>query len=204
MALRRITAAAAAVIAFAGLAHLGVTFLHVAPDNAVSRKYSAEIRDYMEPEFEQGWNLFAPDPPRSDTRLYARARLSSPGGGAETTHWIDIGVDELNELTGNVLPSHKRFMLRKAWYLLLKTHDSEGRSSGRAGVDTQEFMTRLAMMHLSDDVDSARVRHVQVRAETRPLPRPRWERQTAVGRPAVTVFPWWPASRADLPDGGER
>lgn len=57
-----VAALALAVVALVAVVHVAMVFLHVAPDNTVSKRYGEQVGDWVFPEFEQNWKLFAPNP----------------------------------------------------------------------------------------------------------------------------------------------
>lgn len=59
---RIVIGVAACAIAVAVAIHLAMMFLHVAPSNTLSKQQGALISDYVYPEYEQNWKLFAPNP----------------------------------------------------------------------------------------------------------------------------------------------
>lgn len=57
-----VAAVALAVVGLLAVGHVAMVFLHVAPDNTVSKEYGEEVGAWVFPEFEQNWKLFAPNP----------------------------------------------------------------------------------------------------------------------------------------------
>ena len=66
-------ALAVAVVAVAALVHLGMVFLHVAPSNTVTKQHGKAIDEWIYPEFEQNWKLFAPNPLQQNIEVQVRA-----------------------------------------------------------------------------------------------------------------------------------
>src|SRR5690606_20062677 len=82
-------ALALAVVAIGVCVHLGMTFLHVAPANTVSKEHGEAIQQWIYPEFEQNWKLFAPNPLQQNISLQVRADIRTADGGVRTTRWYD-------------------------------------------------------------------------------------------------------------------
>ncbi|MBW8735772.1 MAG: hypothetical protein JF621_01090, partial [Streptomyces turgidiscabies] len=77
-------ALAVAVVAVAACVHLGMVFLHVAPSNTVTKEHIRKIDDWIYPEFEQNWKLFAPNPLQQNIAVEVRADVRTADGGART------------------------------------------------------------------------------------------------------------------------
>ncbi|CAM5734615.1 hypothetical protein SHIRM173S_04518 [Streptomyces hirsutus] len=108
LSLRHQIAAAVAlgIVAVVVCAHIGMTFLHVAPANTVSKEHAETIEDWIYPEFEQNWKLFAPNPLQQDISVQVRAEVLTPDGGVRTTGWYDLSAEDGRAIDGNLLPSH--------------------------------------------------------------------------------------------------
>jgi len=61
-------------------------FLHVAPPNTLSNEHAAAVSDYIYPEFEQNWKLFARTR-CSRTSTSRLARGPQADGSTEVTGW---------------------------------------------------------------------------------------------------------------------
>lgn len=199
-AVRRAVAAVAVVIAAAIAVHTGATFFHLTPANAVSEKHKKRIDAYLQPEFQQAWNLFGPDITRDNTKLYARAGL----GGGETSRWVEISAADQRELHHNLLPSHSTAQLRKAWNNLVRWSDAKGNPYGQPGADARELMMRMTMLRLAGPLDEHRIERIQVRAVTSKVPPPPWKPQPGKEPETARDFPWWSVSQDDIPEGGAR
>ncbi|WP_252542114.1 DUF5819 family protein [Streptomyces sp. RO-S4] len=188
-------ALALAVVAVAVCVHLGMTFLHVAPANTVSKKHSETIADWIYPEFEQNWKLFAPNPLQQNVSVQVRAEIRTPDGGSRTTGWYDLSAQDGRAIDGNVAPSHtQQNELRRAWDFFVSTHDDDNRPVGMRGALSETYLRRIMAMRL-DRVDAAgpdgELARVQVRSRTTDVPPPSWSKEKVSGEPVYRVLPWW-------------
>ncbi|MFJ7900263.1 DUF5819 family protein [Streptomyces sp. NPDC096198] len=197
----RIAAALAlAVVALAACVHLGMVFLHVAPANVLTKEHGKEVDDWIYPEFEQNWKLFAPNPLQQNIDVQARAELRTPDGAARTTGWYDLSALDGAAIDGNLLPSHtQQNELRRAWDFYVTSHDGRNRPAGLRGALSEDYLRRVAALRL-DRAHAAksgeRVESVQVRSRTTNVPPPKWSGERVGTAPVYHRLPWWP-----LPDG---
>ncbi|MFJ8900945.1 DUF5819 family protein [Streptomyces sp. NPDC102370] len=188
-------ALALAVVAVAVCVHLGMTFLHVAPANTVSKKHSETIADWIYPEFEQNWKLFAPNPLQQNVSVQVRAEIRTPDGGSRTTGWYDLSAQDGRAIDGNPAPSHtQQNELRRAWDFFVATHDDDNRPVGMRGALSETYLRRIMAMRL-DRADAAgpdgELARVQVRSRTTDVPPPSWSKEKVSGKPVYRVLPWW-------------
>ncbi|MET9253594.1 DUF5819 family protein [Streptomyces sp. NPDC003717] len=181
--------------------HLVLTFLHVAPANTLSRQHAGLVDDWVYPEFEQNWKLFAPNPLQQDVSVQVRAEVGTADGGIRTTGWYDLSAEDGRAVAGNPLPSHtQQNELRRAWDFYTATHDSAGRRVGLRGGLAESYLRRIAVLRLERH-DAAgpggTLERVQYRSRTTVVPPPPWSAERAATRPAVRELPWWPADGAD-------
>lgn len=57
--------------------HVIMISLHLSPDNPIKAKYKGLVNSYMSPLFTQNWNLFAPEPPTSSSKLWIKCNRGS-------------------------------------------------------------------------------------------------------------------------------
>ncbi|MEU0248125.1 DUF5819 family protein [Streptomyces sp. NPDC006235] len=204
-------ALALAVVAVVACAHLGMTFLHVAPPNTVTREHGKAVDDWIYPEFEQNWKLFAPNPLQQNISIQVRAEIRDGEGGTLTTGWYDLSAEDGRAIDGNLLPSHtQQNELRRAWDFFLATHDGENRPVGLRGSLSESYLRRIVVLRLDRD-DAVRaatggggvIERVQVRSRTSNVPPPEWSREKVSTTPAYRELPWWPVP-ADEAGGGVR
>ncbi|CAM5554909.1 hypothetical protein STAFG_4220 [Streptomyces afghaniensis 772] len=204
-------ALALAVVAVGVCVHLGMTFLHVAPPNTVTREHGKAVDDWIYPEFEQNWKLFAPNPLQQNISIQVRAEVRDGEGGTLTTGWYDLSAEDGRAIDGNLLPSHtQQNELRRAWDFFLATHDGENRPVGLRGSLSESYLRRIVVLRLDRD-DAVRattggvgvIERVQVRSRTSNVPPPRWSREKVSTTPAYRELPWWRVP-ADEAGGGAR
>ncbi|MFF3373594.1 DUF5819 family protein [Streptomyces sp. NPDC002680] len=191
-------ALAVAVVAVAAFAHLGMVFLHVAPSNTVTKEHARAIDDWIYPEFEQNWKLFAPNPLQQNIAVEVRADVRTADGGARTTAWYDLSALDGEAIHGNPVPSHtQQNELRRAWDFLVASHDAQNRPSGLRGVLAEQYLRRIVVLRL-DREDAAgpggTIDRVQVRSRSTNVRPPEWsqEQVQVPEKPTYRVLPWWP------------
>ncbi|MFH0517382.1 DUF5819 family protein [Streptomyces sp. M41] len=189
-------ALAVAVVAIAVCVHVGMVFLHVAPPNTVTKQHGKAIDDWIYPEFEQNWKLFAPNPLQQNISVQVRAEVATADGGTGTTGWYDLSAQDGRAIDGNLLPSHtQQNELRRAWDFFVATHDAENRPVGLRGALSETYLRRIAQLRL-DREDAAGaggvVERVQFRSRTTNVPPPKWSEEKVSDKPVYRVLPWWP------------
>ncbi|MEU6809487.1 DUF5819 family protein [Streptomyces sp. NPDC046831] len=200
-------ALALAVVAAVACVHLGMLFLHVAPSNTVTKEHGKAVDEWIYPEFEQNWKLFAPNPLQQNIAVQARAQVRRPDGGIRTTGWYDLSAQDGRAIEGNPLPSHtQQNELRRAWDFVAASHGDDNRPAGRRGELAEEYLRRIVVLRLNR-VHAAgpggAVERVQVRSRTTDVPPPAWSDEKVSGTPTYHELPWWPVS-ADETEGGAR
>ncbi|MFF8873708.1 DUF5819 family protein [Streptomyces massasporeus] len=192
-------ALALAVVAIGVCVHIGMTFLHVAPANTVTRAHGEAVDDWIYPEFEQNWKLFAPNPLQQNISIQVRAGVRGPDGMTLTTGWYDLSAEDGRAIDGNLLPSHtQQNELRRAWDFYVATHDSENRPVGLRGSLSESYLRRIMVLRLDRD-DAVRaatgssgvIERVQVRSRTSNVPPPDWSREKVSTTPSYRELPWW-------------
>ncbi|MFF8291448.1 DUF5819 family protein [Streptomyces sp. NPDC016309] len=176
----------------ATLIHVVLVFLHVAPANAVSQRYSRQIDAWIYPVFEQNWRLFAPDPESVNRQISARTMRTAPDGTAEVSGWFDLSGVDTTAIEHNVFPSHTtQNMLRRAWSSYLETLGGDDLPRSERAVMIQRYLRNIAADRVADrrggSFDS-----IQLRVVTLPVGAPGSARSD---RPATAVdtryLPWW-------------
>ncbi|MGW1899244.1 DUF5819 family protein [Streptomyces hirsutus] len=193
------------IVAVVVCAHIGMTFLHVAPANTVSKEHAETIEDWIYPEFEQNWKLFAPNPLQQDISVQVRAEVLTPEGGVRTTGWYDLSAEDGRAIDGNLLPSHtQQNELRRAWDFFVATHDGEDRPAGMRGTLAESYLRRIMVMRL-DRSDAAGpggvVDRIQVRSRTADVPPPEWSEEEVSTKPVYRTLPWWPVPEDEARGG---
>ncbi|MFT2015869.1 DUF5819 family protein [Streptomyces sp. 796.1] len=191
-------AIAVAVVAVA--VHLGMSFLHVAPSNTVNRKHTETIGEYIYPEFEQNWKLFAPNPLQQNIAVQARAEVRTPDGGKAVTGWTDLTAQDGAAVRHNPLPSHaQQNQLRRAWEFYAGSHDAKEQPVGLRGQLSEQYVRRMVAHRFGPEHAGGVVERVQVRAVTEPVAPPSWSEEKIDLKPIHRVLPWWTITSDDLP-----
>ncbi|MFJ5077246.1 DUF5819 family protein [Streptomyces sp. NPDC088553] len=198
-----VLAVALAVAGVFACVHLAMVFLHVAPSNTLTKRHGQAVDDWVYPEFEQNWKLFAPNPLQQNVSVEVRAELAAADGSRRTTGWIDLTAQDAEAIRHNPMPSHaQQNELRRAVDFYLNSHSDDHTPNGMRGLLSEEYMRRIAMLRLADR--SGDVRRVQLRTVTRAVPAPAWSSEKTDTAPSYRDFPWWPVTEADRPAGADR
>ncbi|MEU6279824.1 DUF5819 family protein [Streptomyces sp. NPDC047028] len=202
-----VAALALAVVAVAACAHLAMVFLSVAPANTVSKAHGKAIDEWVFPEFEQNWKLFAPNPLQQNVDVQVRAQVRARDGGVSTTGWYDLSAQDGAKIDGNPLPSHtQQNELRRAWDFLVSTHSTDNKPVGLRGSLSEQYVRRIVVMRLCG-VDAIKkkgvIARVQVRSSTTNVAPPDWSGERISTSPVYRVLSWWTVP-ADEAAGGVR
>ncbi|WP_314175942.1 DUF5819 family protein [Streptomyces winkii] len=202
---RVIVAATAALAVLAVAVHLSMVFLHVAPPNTLSKKHGAGIDDYVYPEFEQNWKLFAPNPLQQNIAVHARARVAKDDGSTETTGWVNLSKMDGKAIDHNIAPSHvQQNELRRGWEFYRGSHDEKGKALGLRGRLSESYVKRIVMLRFGRELNGGTVERIQVRSATTPVRMPSWSDEKSDAKTEYQVQPWWQIGSADLPGGWEK
>ncbi|MBT2490593.1 hypothetical protein J7E96_19155 [Streptomyces sp. ISL-96] len=200
-----VAALALAVVGVIACVHLGMVFLHVAPSNTLTKQNGEAIDDWVYPEFEQNWKLFAPNPLQQNISVQVRAQVRTADGQWKTSDWIDLSAQDGEAIRGNLLPSHTvQNALRRAWDFYTASHDNANKPNGMRGALSERYVRRTVMLRLAGLDLGGKVERIQVRSETMWVKAPPWSNEKTNARPAHRVLPWWPVTEADLPEGARR
>jgi hypothetical protein len=193
---RIVIALAMAAVAVGVAFHLMMVFLHVAPQNTLSSRNSQLLNDYIYPEFEQNWKLFAPNPLQQNIHVWARAEVRKDGGGTETTGWVDLTAMDAAKIRGSIAPSHTRQNeLRRAWGFYTSTHGQDGKPIGQRGILSQQYVQRIVETRFGPRLNGGDVERVQVRTGTTAVAPPPWSDEKIDTRTSFQVLPWWIVTR---------
>lgn len=180
--------------------HLSMVFLHVAPSNTVSKKYGKAVDDWVYPEFEQNWKLFAPNPLQQNIDVQARAEVRAGDGGLTTTGWTDLSAQDGAALHGNPLPSHvDQNELRRGWDFFTGSHSNDNKPIGLRGRLSERYMRRIVVMRLSDGLrkTGSTVERIQLRSATSAVKAPSWSNEKIDTHTSYRVIDWWTIVPAD-------
>jgi hypothetical protein len=199
-----VAALALAVVAVVACVHLGMVFLHVAPSNTVTKQHGRAIDDWIYPEFEQNWKLFAPNPLQQNIDVQVRAQVRGADASITETGWYDLSALDGAAIDGNLLPSHtQQNELRRAWDFYIGTHDNQNRPVGLRGDLSQRYLRRVVMLRLEREGAGGKgavVESVQVRSRTTNVPPPKWSEEQVSDTPALRELPWWTVPEEDVTD----
>lgn len=200
-------ALALALVAVAACVHLGMVFLSVAPANTVTKQHGKAIEDWVYPEFEQNWKLFAPNPLQQNISVQVRADVLMQDGTTTTTGWNDLSAQDGRAIDGSLVPSHiVQNELRRAWDFFSSTHGTDNRPIGLRGSLSEQYLRRIVVMRMyKGDATSQKgtIERVQVRSSTTNVTPPDWSGEKVSDTPVYRVLPWWTVT-ADEANGGVR
>ncbi|MEU7557448.1 DUF5819 family protein [Streptomyces eurythermus] len=202
-----VAALALSVIAVAACVHLLMVFLSLAPSNTVTKQHGKAIEEWVYPEFEQNWKLFAPNPLQQNIAVQVRAEVRMRDGGLLTTAWTDLSAQDGAAIDGNPAPSHtQQNELRRAWDFFAATHGADNRAVGMRGALSEQYLRRIVVMRLYRSDPMSRegvIQRVQVRSRTTNVQPPPWSRERVPDKPVYRLLPWWSVT-SDEAAGGVR
>lgn len=175
------------------LVHVVLVFLHVAPANPVSKRYSAQVNGWVYPLFEQNWRLFAPDPDSFNRKILARTAHTDSKGSVQVTPWFDLAAVDHAAVDHNVFPSHtSQNLLRRAWTSYVETHGGSDTARSERAVMLQTYLRNIAADRVAAHNGGGTFGFIQLRVVTLPVAAP----GAAAGNhpPAPTedrLLPWW-------------
>jgi hypothetical protein len=192
---------ALAAVATAACWHLAIVFLHVAPSNTLSKRYAQSVDDWIYPEFEQNWKLFAPNPLQQNIAVEVRAQIRTADGRRATTTWRDLSAEDGEAIRHHPLPSHvHQNELRRAWDFYTGSHDDQNRASGERGALSEAYLRRIAVRRLAVPAPGApagEVLKLQLRSATTSVDAPPWSSETTDTKTYYRELPWWDVTEAD-------
>jgi hypothetical protein len=193
-----------AVVAVAACAHLGLVFLHIAPSNTLTKQHGRAVDEWVYPEFEQNWKLFAPNPLQQNIAVQARAEVRTADGEVRATGWYDLSALDGAAIDRNPVPSHaQQNELRRAWDFYTATHDGEYRATSSRGDLSQRYVRRIVVMRLDREQAGGPggvIERIQLRSRTTNVPPPDWSEEKVSDKPVVRELPWWSVTDDDRTD----
>ncbi|MFE6482117.1 DUF5819 family protein [Streptomyces sp. NPDC057757] len=192
---------AMAIVAVIACVHLGMVFLHLAPSNTVSKQHGRAVEEWIYPEFEQNWKLFAPNPLQQNIAVQVRAQVRTPDGTSRETGWYDLSALDGAAIDGNLLPSHTdQNELRRSWDFFVNSHDADNRPTGMRGDLSERYLRRIVVLRLDRlqaGGEQAVIERVQVRSRTTSVTPPKWSQETVSDKPVLRELPWWSVPESD-------
>lgn len=199
-----VAALALALIGVTALVHLGMVFLHISPSNTVSKENARAVDAWINPEFEQNWKLFAPNPLQQNVAVQSRAQIRTKSGQWRTTEWIDLTARDAREIRGSLLPSHTvQNELRRGWDFYTGWHDEKNQSLGMRGDLAERYIRRIVLERMSELDMGGAVARIQVRSRTTVVKPPSWSTEKVATTPSYRLLPWWTVTPADLTKAAE-
>ncbi|MEV0090350.1 DUF5819 family protein [Streptomyces sp. NPDC050738] len=199
-----VAALALACIVVLAAVHLAMVFLAVAPSNTVSKAHGAEIDDWVLPEFERNWKLFAPNPLQQNIAVQARAEIQAKdGSGRATTGWVDLSAKDAAAIRHNILPSHTdQNELRRGWDFYVNSHDADNRPVGERGRLSERYIRRIALLYLGEPKSGGTIERIQIRSATASVAAPPWSTEKIDTKTYYRALPWWTVIPADRSETG--
>ncbi|MFF9772975.1 DUF5819 family protein [Streptomyces sp. NPDC013978] len=196
-----------AIVAVATCAHLGLVFLHIAPSNTLTKQHGRAVDEWVYPEFEQNWKLFAPNPLQQNIAVQARAEVRSADGEVSTTGWYDLSALDGAAIDRNPVPSHtEQNELRRAWDFYTATHDGEHRATSSRGDLSERYVRRIVVMRLDREQaggPGGEIERIQLRSRTTNVQPPEWSEEKVSDKPVVRELPWWSVTDDDRTDAAD-
>ncbi|MGR4881584.1 DUF5819 family protein [Streptomyces sp. LARHCF249] len=189
---RVVVALALGAVAVAACTHLALVFLHVAPPNTVSKQHARTVDDWIYPEFEQNWKLFAPNPLQQNIAVEVRAQVRTAGGELVTTDWRNLSAEDGAAIRRSLLPSHtEQNELRRAWDFFTGSHDEQNKPNGERGELSEQYLRRIAVNRLAPHHPGGHILRIQLRSATTAVPAPKWSDETTDTETYYRELPWW-------------
>ncbi|GLW04319.1 DUF5819 family protein [Streptomyces lavendulae] len=175
------------------LVHIVLVFLHVAPSNPVSRRYSSQVNAWVYPLFEQNWRLFAPDPDSFNRQILARTAYTDSKGSVRVSPWLDLAAVDNAAVDHDVFPSHtSQNLLRRAWTSYVETHGGSDTARSERAVMLQQYLRNIAADRVAAHNTGVTFDFIQLRVVTVPVPAPGTATGNRPPTPAETrLLPWW-------------
>ncbi|EKX60603.1 DUF5819 family protein [Streptomyces ipomoeae] len=196
-----------AVVAVGACAHLALVFLHVAPSNTLTKQHGRAVDEWVYPEFEQNWKLFAPNPLQQNIAVQVRAEVRTSGGEVRTTGWYELSALDGAGIDGNLIPSHtQQNELRRAWDFYVSTHDAENRATTPRGELSERYLRRIVMLRLDREQAGGPggvIDRIQVRSRTTNVQPPDWSEEQVSDKPVFRELSWWTVAGRDRPDADQ-
>ncbi|MDQ1017568.1 DUF5819 family protein [Streptomyces afghaniensis] len=176
--------------------HVLLVFLHVAPANTVSKRYSSRINAWVFPFFEQNWRLFAPDPESVNRQILARTARTDSDGSFEVSPWFDLTAVDGSAVEHHVFPSHTaQNMLRRSWSGYVDSHGGDDSARTERAVMMRKYLTNIAADRLAAQ-QGGTFDFVQLRVVTLPVAALGSSAGDRPQKPAENrLLPWWKVPR---------
>ncbi|MFJ3989636.1 DUF5819 family protein [Streptomyces sp. NPDC090032] len=176
----------------ASVVHVVLVFLHVAPANTLSKRYSPQINAWVFPFFEQNWRLFAPDPESVNRQILVRTAHTERDGPVQVSPWFDLTAVDSSAVEHQAFPSHTaQNMLRRAWAGYVDSHGGDDKARTERALMMQKYLSNIAADRVADRRGGS-FDFIQLRVVALPIAVPG---AAAGDRPPKPVenrlLPWW-------------
>ncbi|MEW2166554.1 DUF5819 family protein [Streptomyces sp. NPDC007084] len=174
------------------LVHVALVFLHVAPTNTLSKRYSPLVNAWVYPFFEQNWRLFAPDPDSANRQILVRTARTGSDGSSRVSGWFDLTAVDAAAVEHDPFPSHTaQNMLRRAWTSYVDTHGGDDTARTERARMMRRYLANIAVRRVAAHRDGS-FDFIQLRVVTRPIAASGPAAGNAPPAPAETrLLPWW-------------
>lgn len=185
------------------LMHVVMVFLHVAPSNVVSQRFSRQVNAWIYPLFEQNWRLFAPDPDSVNRTISARTAHTARDGSVQVSPWVDLSAMDESAVKHNVFPSHtSQNLLRRSWTSYDELHGGDDRSHSPRAEMMRQYLRNIAADRMTDR-DGKAFEFIQLRVVTQPIAASGTagsDRRATSANAETRRLPWWKVA-SDVSDG---
>ncbi|MER5469333.1 DUF5819 family protein [Streptomyces sp. NPDC002685] len=173
-----------------------LVFLHVAPTNTLSKRYSPQINAWVFPFFEQNWRLFAPDPESVNRQILVRTAHTERDGSVQASPWFDLTAVDSSAVEHQVFPSHTtQNLLRRAWAGYVDSHGGDDKAHTERALMMQKYLSNIAADRVAARRGST-FDFVQLRVVTLPIAAPGAAAGDRPPRPVENrLLPWWKVTR---------
>ncbi|MER5384296.1 DUF5819 family protein [Streptomyces sp. NPDC002688] len=180
----------------ASVVHVILVFLHVAPTNTLSKRYSPQINAWVFPFFEQNWRLFAPDPESVNRQILVRTAHTERDGSVQASPWFDLTAVDSSAVEHQVFPSHTaQNLLRRAWAGYVDSHGGDDKAHTERALMMQKYLSNIAADRVAARRGST-FDFVQLRVVTLPIAAPGASAGDRPPRPVENrLLPWWKVTR---------
>lgn len=178
------------------LVHVFLLFLHVAPANTVSKRYSPLINAWVYPLFEQNWRLFAPDPESVNRQILVRTAHTGSDGSTRVSSWFDLTAVDTAAVEHQPFPSHTaQNMLRRAWAGYVESHGGDDTAHTERARMMRTYLSNIAADRVAAHTGGP-FEFIQLRVVTLPIAA---SGSAAAGDRSRTPvenrrLPWWKVS----------
>lgn len=175
------------------LVHVVMVFLHVAPPNPVSKRYSTQVNGWVYPLFEQNWRLFAPDPDSFNRQVLARTAHTDSDGSVRVSPWFDLAAVDNSAVEHSPFPSHTtQNLVRRAWSSYVETHGGSDTARSDRAVMLQKYLSNIAADRVAAHNDGGTFEFIQLRVITLPIAPPGTPVDSLPPTPTENrLLPWW-------------